>query len=204
MALNEAAHVSLERIHSAVERMQTRIDDLLQLARVSRMPRRLAPVDLQDVAAAVVGELTSQEEGRDARIQIGELPRIEADPVQVELLFQNLVQNALKYRKPGGEATIRIEAEEAPPPADDSRTWFRISVRDEGIGFEPRYAERMFGAFQRLHGRTEYDGSGVGLSICRRIAERHGGTIHAEGVPGEGARFDLLLPVTQDSHEEEP
>jgi len=133
-------------------------------------------------------------------LDIGPLPVLDGDATQLRQLLQNLIANALKFHKPGEPPRITVRAEEMAPSvatADQPATaaaW-RIAVADDGIGFDPAHAERIFGLFQRLHRREEYPGSGIGLAICRRIVERHGGTIRAEGTPGQGARFVILLPA---------
>lgn len=190
----------LERVVSAANRMQTRIDDLLRLARVSRERPRPARVDLARLTAATFDELRGAWPGVDAtlRLEPAEMPWvIEGDPALLELVLQNVLGNAFKYRDPDRALALVVRRSVAPSPAGDARPWITVRFEDNGIGFEPEYAERIFGAFQRLHGRTEYEGSGVGLSIARRIAERHGGTLRAEGRPGEGATFLLTLPETQ-------
>lgn len=201
-ATREVVDGNVDRIRSAAQRMQTRIDDLLKLARVSREPPRYGPVDLETTVTGVFKELQAALPDVEARLVTEGLREIQADPLRLELLFQNLLGNAIKYRHPGRSLVIQVGAEEAPPPPADARRWVHVSVQDNGIGFDPVYAERIFGAFQRLHGRSEYEGSGVGLAICRRLVELHGGTIGATAVPGEGARFDVLLPMTQEiSHD---
>ena len=125
-----------------------------------------------------------------ATVEIGDLPTIEADPLQMRQLLQNLIGNALKFRRDDEPPVVRVTAEKG------DGLW-RITVADNGIGFDRRQAERIFGVFQRLHGRTAYEGTGIGLAICRKIAERHGGTITADGVPGAGATFTVTLPERQ-------
>ena len=113
-------------------------------------------------------------------------------PLQMRQLFQNLIGNALKFARPGVSPAVRVSA--AKLPDENTRA---IVVEDNGIGLDPKETDRIFGVFERLHSRTEYEGSGIGLALCRRIAERHGGTITAESQPGEGARFTVTLPVSQ-------
>ena len=146
-------------------------------------------------------EVLIEEKGAD--IQIGELPVIYGYKRQIQQLFQNLVGNALKYSKTGVQPQVLIRAKkvngaEVPIqlPADKlEKMYHLIEVEDNGIGFEQQYAERIFGMFQRLHGRSEYAGTGVGLSIARKVAENHGGFIWAESTPGEGSTFKVLLPA---------
>ncbi|TMQ51370.1 MAG: PAS domain S-box protein [Candidatus Eisenbacteria bacterium] len=194
---------ALDRIRSAGRRMQNLIQDLLEIARLSRKPETVSLVNLGDVAREVVGDLESRIEGLDARVEIGPLPEIEADPTQMMQLLQNLLGNALKFHRSGVRPTIRVSSEylssetEAAPRARARGPYCRIVVEDNGIGFEPAHAERIFGVFERLHGRGAYEGTGIGLSICRKVADLHGGRIRAEGCPGQGARFIVVLPTRQ-------
>ena len=206
--LDERVARYLERLPAAAERMQGRIDDLLQLARVGRGEPARRPLQLGMIVASVLEDLEVAVRESNARVEVGELPELEADPAQMRILIQNLLSNALKFHAPGAAPVVRVfqlaadgsesEDERGGP---ESRA---IVVEDEGIGFDPEYAEQIFGAFQRLHGREEYEGNGVGLAVCRRIVEQHHGTLVAEGRPGAGARFILTLPVTAHSDEDEP
>jgi light-regulated signal transduction histidine kinase (bacteriophytochrome) len=125
-------------------------------------------------------------------IEVGNLPAIEADPLQMRQIMQNLLGNALKFHRPGVAPLIRVQGELV-----DGGKNCCITVADNGIGFEEKYLERIFGVFQRLHGRNEYAGSGVGLAICRKITDRHHGSVTAVSTAGEGATFILTLPVSQ-------
>lgn len=182
----------LARLPEAVSRMQTRIDDLLQLARIGRGESTRVPTDLGGVVSAVLDDLEVRLTETGGDVDVGELPTVYADPAQMRLLFQNLLANGLKFH--GESRTPRIRVRTLPPPEDAADPTWTIVVEDDGIGFDPQYAERIFDPFMRLHGRDAYDGSGVGLAICRRIAEEHGGSVTAEGRPGVGARFVLNLP----------
>lgn len=193
----------LGRMIGAAERMGTLIDNLLSYSRVSSRGEDLSDVALRGVLDDVLNDLEQAIATTDARIDVGPLPRVEADVVQMRQLFQNLVSNALKYRAPDATPHVRIEAEYLDHQGrvlDDraAATLARIRVIDNGIGFEPEYAERIFELFQRLHGRDRYDGTGIGLGVCRRIVSRHGGTILAEGRPGDGATFTVTLPLKQE------
>lgn len=195
----------LERIVAAAERMQTRIDDLLRLARVSRERPRPSTLDLAALTRAVFDELQSAWPTVPAELVLEPSSGawvVEGDRALLELVLQNVLGNAFKYRHPDRELRIAARCTPADAPEGDARAWIEMRFDDNGIGFEPQYAERIFGAFQRLHGRTEYEGSGVGLSIARRIAERHEGSLLAEGRPGEGATLTLTLPTTQESDDD--
>lgn len=192
--LDERSVGYIHRMVEAVERMQDRIDDLLQLARVGRAEPDPRPVSLNDIVSEVLADLEVAIQETDARVSVAPLPEVVADPSQLGILFQNLVANAIKFRRDGEAPTVRILTLE-PTVDEHGVTVRRIVVEDDGIGFEQQYAERIFTPFQRLHGRNEYEGSGVGLALCRRIAEHHNGWITAEGMPGEGSRFTLALPM---------
>lgn len=148
-----------------------------------------------------------------ARIEVGELPGVQADPAQMRQLMQNLVGNALKFHKQDAAPQVRVHADGPPPPADEDVSASeraetkpalrRIIVEGNGIGFDPKYVDRIFGVFQRLHGRGAHAGSGIGLAVCRRIVERHGGSIEATGAPVAGARFTITLPGSVGAHQEE-
>ena len=128
-----------------------------------------------------------------------DLPTVTADPMQMRQLFQNLIGNALKFHRPGVPPVIRIRGKRLPDA--ESRTLgggLQVTVDDNGIGFEEQHLDRIFAPFQRLHGRDAYPGTGMGLAICRRIAERHGGTITAASTPGQGSTFVVTLPVAQE------
>nr|ALV86306.1 hypothetical protein [uncultured bacterium 4] len=169
-----------------VKRMQTLIDDLLAYSRIGTKTRPFEPTDCNDIAAAALAQLRVAIEESGTEVRVGALPTVPADPTQLLQLFQNLLANAIKFR---GNAPSRIEL--AAEPGDEG--WC-FSVRDNGIGIAPEDFSRIFVLFQRLNGRAEYPGSGVGLAICKRIVERHGGRIWVESAPGEGAAFFFTLP----------
>jgi signal transduction histidine kinase len=170
--------------------MQSQILDLLTFSRVSSKVETFVPVDLDSILAVVARDLFPRFEETAGELRAEGLGTIAGDPEQFRQLFQHLVENALKFRRPEVPPRIDIVRE------TDAGPWCRIVVSDNGLGFESRHAERIFGVFQQLHGRGLYTGSGVGLAICRKIAERHGGTLTAQGNPGAGAVFTLILPLT--------
>jgi PAS domain S-box-containing protein len=190
-ALGEQGGEYLARQQNAAARMQTQILDLLAFSRVSTKVETILTVDLDGIMAVVARELKLQLEGSTGELRVEGLGAIEGDPEQIRQLLQHLVENSLKFRRPDVPPRIEIVRE-----ADDDGRCCRIVVLDNGLGFESRHAERIFGVFQQLHGRGKYAGSGVGLAICRKIAERHGGTLTAQGDPGVGAVFTLVLPLT--------
>jgi signal transduction histidine kinase len=190
----------LERMQNAGKRMQNLINDLLMFSRVNTQARPFEPVKLTKVVHEVLSDLEVRIQQHNGQVQVEELPVIEADPVQMRQLFQNLIGNALKFHRPGVAPLVQIQAERTTLGAMDASDTkatepaCRILVRDNGIGFEEKYLERIFAVFQRLHGRETYEGTGIGLAICRKIAERHGGSITAQSKVGEGATFIVILP----------
>ncbi len=181
----------LERMLDAAARMRTLINDLLAYSQVSTRAQRFIPTDLGRIAREVIGDLETAIADEGGRVEVGELPVIEADPLLMRQLLQNLVGNAIKYRKKDEPPVVRLSGTQA-----GNRYW-RIMVADNGIGFNELYAEKIFKMFERLHGKGEYKGSGIGLAICRKIAERHGGTIAATSAMGKGATFTITLPARQ-------
>jgi signal transduction histidine kinase len=168
---------------------------------VTTKGQRFTSVDLSAIVAEVLSDLEARVTQSGGTVDVGPLPTIEGDPLQMRQLFQNLIGNALKFNRPGVPPAVTVRAvpwlavpDGADPPAPHG-AGYRITVADNGIGFEPEYAERVFEVFQRLHGRGEYEGTGIGLAICRKIAQRHGGDILARGQPGEGATFIIDLPA---------
>jgi light-regulated signal transduction histidine kinase (bacteriophytochrome) len=185
--LDEDADEFIEYAVDGANRMQQLIQDLLSYARVGSRGRKFKPVDLNDVVQHVLEDLQAPLKESNGTVHTAELPAVLGDPGALTQLFQNLIGNALKYR-----------AEEAPrigitAAATDGR--WEISVTDNGIGFEQQYAEQLFTMFKRLHTREHYDGTGIGLAICRKIVERHGGKIWAESEPDRGSRFKFTLSV---------
>jgi len=177
--------------------MQTLIQGLLSFSRVTTKAKPFEPVNLSDVVSEVTSDLEARVAETGGRIEVSDLPVIDADPLQMRQLLQNLVGNALKFRKEETAPEVRIHAETVSGEEACDGDMYRIVVEDNGIGFDQKYRDRIFGVFQRLHGRQEYEGSGIGLSICKRIVERHNGTITAESVPGEGTRFIIMMPAHQ-------
>jgi len=191
--LGEQGQDYLNRIFTSAKRMRSLIDDLLAFSRVTTRVQAMKPIELDVIAQEVVRDLETRLEQTGGRVELGPLPTLAADPTQMRQLLQNLIGNALKFRKPETAPIVTVQGESFEDPAT-RLPMVRLIIRDNGIGFEPQYADRIFGLFQRLHGREAYEGTGMGLAICRRIVERHGGTIAAESKPGEGAAFLVTLP----------
>lgn len=197
--LGETGSDYVSRMQAASGRMSTLIDDLLSFSRVTTKQRPFVAVDLNKVMHRVMDDLEYAIEESGAQVHIDPLPTIDADCSQMAQVFMNLIANSLKFHIPGHRPIVAVtnEINMASPHEGDNRCWCRLRFSDQGIGFEAQYAERVFSLFQRLHGREEYSGTGIGLALCRKIIERHGGTITAQSEPGEGAVFTLLLPMTQ-------
>jgi signal transduction histidine kinase len=188
--LSDKGRDYLERANTAAERMQQLIEDLLKFSRVATHGRPFAAVDLGVLTRAVIDDLEAQVHEAQATVTVGRLPTVSGDAPQLRQLMQNLISNALKFRSVDAPAEIAIRGE----LVDGSVV---LTVRDNGIGFDPQYSGRIFRVFERLHGRSAYPGTGIGLALCRKIAERHGGTIVADAEPGVGATFTVTMPLHQ-------
>lgn len=191
--LGEEGKGYIERMENAATRMQVLIDDLLNFSRLSRTKEPFVPVDLKEICRSVINDLEISIEQKKANIILENLPVIEAIPSQMRQLFQNLISNAIKFSSKDRDPEIIIRGETF---ADEhGKQMSRVQVKDNGIGFDEKYADRIFNIFQRLHGRNEYAGTGIGLAVCKKITENHGGGIRAEGNPGEGSAFIIELPL---------
>lgn len=197
----------LERMVKAATRMRTLIESLLTYSRVTTKAKPFQATDLGAVTRDALSNLDTFIQRKNARIDVGELPVIEADPQQLLQLMQNLIANGLKFQKEGNAPRIKIwattirTAGSRDPEQPHDGTMCQIMVRDNGIGFEEKYLDRIFMAFQRLHGRSAYEGVGIGLAICRKIVDRHRGDITAESKPGKGTTFFVTLPFKQEREE---
>ena len=193
----------LNRMCDAAERMQTLLDALLTYARVATKAQPYVEVDLAEVAAEALSNLEARIEQTGAKISFGELPIIQADRSQMVQLLQNLLTNAIKFHRPGEPPVVKVyghileTGEEQLPYNFPGGPLYQIHVVDHGIGFNQRHLDRIFAPFQRLHGRGQYEGTGMGLAICQKIAERHGGKITAQSKPGAGSTFTVTMPAKQ-------
>jgi two-component system sensor kinase FixL len=199
--LDDVGTDCLLRMQSAAERMQTLIDGLLSLSRVTTQAQNFVVVDLAEIAREVVSDLEVQIEKVGGQVEVGHLPAIQADPLQMRQLLQNLIANGLKFHRIEAPPLVTVQGrfvhgrEHRKPGGSVAQEQCRIVVEDNGIGFEQKHNERIFGVFQRLHPRDVFEGMGIGLALCRKIVERHGGTIAARSVPGQGSVFEIVLPV---------
>lgn len=201
--LDESGRDYLNRMLNAAERMQRLIQDLLQLSRIVTRAQPFARCALSEVVHGVLGDLEERVSSLHAKVVVDNLPSIDADPTQMRQLFQNLISNALKFQRPGvkpevwvkGSAILNMNAQL--PTSPHAAPLVEIRIEDNGIGFENRFAEQIFGAFKRLHTRDEFEGSGIGLSVCRKITDRHHGKIVASSEEGKGTTFIVTLPIHQ-------
>jgi PAS domain S-box-containing protein len=197
-SLDEQAGEYIGFAADAATRMQRLVDDLLTYARVGR-DRITATVDVGRTVEAALANLRLSLEEAGASVDCGPLPTLQADELELTQLFQNLIGNAVKFRSPARPALVRIRATPAPPngpaPGSADKPGWLFSVQDNGIGLDPKYADRIFAIFQRLHTGEEYPGTGVGLAICKKIVDRHGGRIWVESTPGTGSTFLFVLPA---------
>ncbi len=200
-ALTPDGREYLDRMLAAAQRMQQLIEGLLNYSRVATRGLPFERVDLNEVLQGVLSDLDARIHVSQGRVESDQLPVLDADPLQMRQLFQNLIGNALKFKRAGVAPVVRITAE---PCVVEERDCWRLTVADNGIGFEPEYVDRIFGVFERLHGRDEYEGTGIGLAIVRKLVARHGGTITAEGKPGSGAAFSIVLPARHEPIDVEP
>jgi len=178
----------VERMRNAAARMGTLIEDLLSFSRVTTKPRVDVDVPLNKIVEGVMSDLESRIEETGGKMIVGKLPTVKADPTHMRQLFQNLIGNALKFHKPDTAPVVNVSCK------DTHQTFYEIKVTDNGIGFDQKYVDRIFAVFQRLHDRDSYDGTGIGLAVCRKIVERYGGTITAKSTKHKGATFVIRLP----------
>ena len=199
-ALSERGKDYFSRIQSSVSRMRTLIDDLLLFSRTNKIDKTFELTDLTLILKNTLFEMSQSIEEKNARIQSDHLPKLRVISFQIQQLFQNLISNSLKYSKPDVVPIIKFECEEI--KASDypalritrNQLYYKITVTDNGIGFEQQYVEKIFTIFKRLHTSAEYPGTGIGLAICKKIVENHSGYIFAEGKPGIGSVFNIFLP----------
>ncbi|HPR64450.1 MAG TPA: ATP-binding protein [Thermoanaerobaculia bacterium] len=195
--LDDPGRDYLERMQGAAERMQRLINDLLAYSRVTSRAQPFVRVELARIADEVLADLEIRIEEAGARVERDALPAIEADPSQIRQLLQNLIGNALKFTRNDTPPIIHIRAKTLEGLHHSGDPMVELSIEDNGIGFDEKYLDRIFTVFQRLHSRKDYPGTGIGLAICRKIAERHGGDITAISREGQGSTFIVRLPLTQ-------
>ncbi|MEM6474512.1 MAG: ATP-binding protein, partial [Planctomycetota bacterium] len=185
--LPDQGQLYIERMQDAAGRMRSLISDLLGYSRVTTKGKELVGTDLNSILTDVLSDLSIRIEETKAEVNVDDLPPVLGDRTQLRQLFQNLIGNALKFSRPGVSPVVDVTVE-------DREEAFLFKIADNGIGFDNKFKDQIFTIFQRLHGRLEYEGTGVGLATVRKIVERHNGTIDADGRPGEGATFLIEIP----------
>lgn len=189
--LDETGRDYVDRMRRASRRMQELLEGLLAYSRVTRKGGTFALMALEDAVRKALSNLEERIRQTGGQIVVSGLPEIEADSIQMTQLFQNLLSNALKFQSNGRKPSVRVSGESLRPGR------CRITVEDNGIGFDETYLTLIFSPFRRLHSRDDYEGTGIGLTICHKVVERHGGTITARSSPGKGATFIIDLPLKQ-------
>ncbi|CAN5181953.1 N/A [soil metagenome] len=188
-SLHGDATLYLDRILNAASRMRKLINDLLEYSRVSRSKHFIQSIDIKTVIVSVLTDLELYIKETHTTITIDDIPKIEADPLLMQQLFQNLIINAIHYRHPERKPIITISAKMT------KEKYITISIKDNGIGFDEQYADKIFKIFERLYSKQEKTGTGIGLAICRKIVEQHNGTITAKSKKDIGATFLITLPI---------
>ncbi|MDP6353445.1 MAG: ATP-binding protein [Alphaproteobacteria bacterium] len=190
-ALDERGRDYIDRMQGASSRMLGLISDLLRYARITSQARPFEPCDLNEIAAGAVSDLEERIVRENGQVESGSLPTIDADPIQMHQLLLNLIGNGLKFHPPDRTPRVVVSC------ADIGDGTVALSVADNGIGFKEQFVERIFQPFRRLHGKGSYEGTGMGLAICRKIAIRHGGDLSATSEVGAGSTFVITIPVAQ-------
>ena len=194
-------------MRNAAARMSALIEDILSFSRVSSKGREFVNVDLKTIATEVVNDLEVRIGDTGAKVEIGQLPIIQADAMQMRQLLQNLIANAIKFHREGVPPIIKISSVTEVVEIDQidkhaKLKYCRVEIKDNGLGFDEKYLDRIFAVFQRLHNRESYEGTGIGLAVCRKIVERHSGTITATSKLGSGSTFIISLPIHHKKGEE--
>ena len=180
---------NLQRVKQAARRMQKLVEDILSLSRVTTQTQPFEAVDLNMLVDEALVDFTDMLHQIGGTITVDRLPIVQGDPKQLHRLFVNLISNALKFRRKDEALKITVSSRQV------NAGFMEITMKDNGVGFDEQYVDKLFKPFQRLHRPSEYPGSGIGLAICRRILQRHGGAIEAHGKAGQGASFIMTLPV---------
>jgi signal transduction histidine kinase len=200
--LEEDGRMNIERIQKSCERMQALIDDILTFSKLSNESKSFQNSDLDALVHDILSEMDGYIREKKAKITVEKLPFVFGNPGLIRSMFYNLISNALKYSKREEDPVILIRAEEVMAVDENMhdgklKTYCRIYIEDNGIGFDQQYADQIFGMFKRLHQNSEYEGTGIGLSICKKIAEEHNGSISVTSMVGQGSTFIVSLPARQ-------
>ncbi|WET03397.1 PAS domain S-box protein [Flavobacterium sp. YJ01] len=202
----EKVNTYIDKISSSSRRMENLIKDVLQFSKLTHISHQFVPVNLNTVLSEIMADFDLVIEQKNAQVSIGQLPLVQAIPLQMSQLFGNLLSNALKYTKPGNRPEISINAQPVPEAQlrlhalDLELPYIKIEVRDNGIGFSQQYAEQIFNIFQRLHGNDQYSGTGIGLAMCRKIMQNHNGEITAASQEGSGTVFTIIMPALREKN----
>jgi len=197
--MSEDANTYIDRMVKAADRMRLLVEGLLTYARVGTRETQFSKVSMDEVVKNVLSDIEMTIQDQQAEIEVDKLDTIESNELQLRQMFQNMISNALKFHKPDQVPKVKISSQRITMPSSShaAKTYSKITILDEGIGIPSQYKEKIFTIFQRLHGRSEYDGTGIGLAVVRRIVERHGGKIEVTSKEGEGTKFEIYLPVVQ-------
>jgi signal transduction histidine kinase len=197
--LPDDGRMFIDRMQNATHRMRELINDLLSYSRITTKAKPFERINLIEVLEGVLSDLQMTLQEVNGRVEYGDLLELDADGIQLRQLLQNLISNGLKFRKPDVDPVITVTAEKEArkKPDGEIEEFCVLKIADNGIGFENEYKDQIFTIFKRLHGRFEYEGTGIGLATCRKIVERHNGTIDADGIPDVGATFTVKLPMQQ-------
>ncbi len=190
--LDDDAVKYISRIHKAAERMQTLIKDILEFSKISGDNKSFVYTDLKFIVEDVLSDMEPSLSEKNVTINLKSLPSLDVNPGLMRALFSNLIGNAIKYSKKNIDPVVNIYAEQ--PNGTPGKKFWRIYIQDNGIGFDQKYAEQIFDMFVRLHGNSEYDGTGIGLALCKQIAEKHQGYIAALSKENDGSTFIISLP----------
>lgn len=202
--LDDVGKNDFERIQKSAERMQTLIHDILTFSKISENTGEFTPTSINNVVSDILSDLDDEIKIKNARITVAQLPVLPVNQELIRLLFHNLISNALKYCKPDIAPDITISSDPVPEHVNGSQKYYRISVKDNGLGFDQKYAEEVFGMFKRLHHDAKTEGTGIGLALCKKIAEHHRGFIAALSKPDEGSTFILSIPRQKEVSKSEP
>ena len=192
--MDEKAAELLDKMNKSADRMKLLINNLLEYSRVTTNAKPFVSFDLSNAVESAKSDLEVLIDQTGAEITSDKLPVIEADPSQIHQLFQNLISNAVKFQKPDHKPVVKISCRSIKLKA---KPYAEIRVQDNGIGIKKEYQDVVFGVFQRLHSQKDYEGTGIGLAICKRVVERHNGTISVESESGKGTAFIITLPFKQ-------
>lgn len=196
---SQEGNIYLQQIEKATKHMQMLLDSMLSYSRIATHPKAIAAIDLNAIAKEVIMDMDFFLRKESAVVSLDALPSVNADYGQMYQLLKNLISNALKFHKPGEVPTIYIYSRQD-ASSDRTGPW-EVIVEDKGIGFDEKESGKIFNLFERLHSKDRYEGTGIGLSICKRIAERHGGEILATSVPGQGSKFIIRFPKIRSGKE---